>query len=68
MCIRDSHKADYVILAVAQIIVLCSIVIDADYIAVGIVGIQLLHLVRATALYLSLIHISYDNDFLYTIL
>ena len=36
----------------SSIIVLCSAVIDADYIAVGIVGIQLLHLVRATALYL----------------
>ena len=39
-------------MAVAQVIILCSVVIDADYIAVRIIAEQLLHLAYAAALYL----------------
>ena len=46
------HKADYIVLAVSEVEVLCSVVIDADYIAVRIIAEQLLHLARAAALHL----------------
>jgi len=39
-------------LAVAEVIILCSVVIDADYIAVRIIAEQLLHLACAAALHL----------------
>ena len=42
----------YVILAIAQVIILCSVVIDTDYIAARVVGVELLHLACAAALHL----------------
>ena len=46
------HKADYVVLAVSEVEVLCSVVIDADYIVIRIIAEKLLHLARSAALHL----------------
>ena len=46
------HKADNIILAVAEIEVLRAVVIDADYVAARVVGVELLYLACAAALHL----------------
>ena len=43
------HKADYVILAVAEVEVLRAVVVYGNKLPAGIVGVQLLHLARAAA-------------------